>query len=148
MGMRFRKSWNVGGLRVNLSKKGIGGSVGVKGARYTVKSGGGTRTTVGIPGTGLSYVKDSSGNKAPQSCGCRSYASSLALAFVLKFIGFLTIVFGVLLALALPVVGIAVIALGICERLAGRGLKKRVIRQAAEEAALQEEEEAPAAELN
>ena len=58
MGFRFRKSVNLGPLRVNFSKSGIGWSVGTKGARFTKKANGGYRTTVGVPGTGVSYVKD------------------------------------------------------------------------------------------
>lgn len=59
MGFRFRKSIKFGGIRINLSKKGIGYSVGGKGFRYTKKAGGGTRTTTSIPGTGMSWVNDS-----------------------------------------------------------------------------------------
>lgn len=57
MGLRFRKSIKLGGgARLNLSKSGVGFSVGTKGARVTKKAGGGTRTTISAPGTGLSYV--------------------------------------------------------------------------------------------
>lgn len=63
MGFRFRKSIKAGPLRVNLSKSGIGYSVGGKGFRYTKKAGGGTRTTTSIPGTGISFVQDSVGSK-------------------------------------------------------------------------------------
>lgn len=59
MGIRFRKSINCGLFRINLSKSGIGYSVGVKGYRKTHKVGGGSRTTLSIPGSGISYVKDS-----------------------------------------------------------------------------------------
>ncbi len=59
MGFRFRKSFGAGPFRVNLSKSGIGYSVGGKGFRFTKKAGGGTRTTASIPGTGISYVTDS-----------------------------------------------------------------------------------------
>lgn len=59
MGFRFRKSFGAGPFRVNLSKSGIGYSVGTKGLRYTKKAGGGTRTTASIPGTGVSYVQES-----------------------------------------------------------------------------------------
>lgn len=59
MGIRFRKSVNAGTVRVNISKSGVGCSIGAKGFRVTKKTGGGTRTTVSIPGTGISYVKDS-----------------------------------------------------------------------------------------
>lgn len=66
MGFRFRKSKNFGPLRINFSKSGIGYSVGGKGFRWTKKAGGGTRTTVSLPGTGLSYVRDSGGqHKTP-----------------------------------------------------------------------------------
>lgn len=61
MGGRFRKSVKLGGARINLSKSGIGYSVGGKGYRVTKKAGGGYRTTASVPGTGLSYVKDYSG---------------------------------------------------------------------------------------
>lgn len=60
MGLRFRKTFGKGPLRVNISKSGVGYSVGTKGLRYTKKAGGGTRTTASIPGTGISYVSDSS----------------------------------------------------------------------------------------
>lgn len=63
MGFRFRKSVNLGPARLNFSKSGVGYSVGVKGFRYTKKTGGGTRTTASIPGTGISYVKDSKTKK-------------------------------------------------------------------------------------
>lgn len=58
MGFRYRKSINFGPVRINLSKSGIGWSVGGKGARFTKKANGGYRSTLGVPGTGVSYVKD------------------------------------------------------------------------------------------
>ena len=61
MGLRFRKSLNLGGgFRVNISKHGVGYSWGVKGARITTTSRGTSRTTLSIPGTGVSYVKEKS----------------------------------------------------------------------------------------
>ncbi len=52
MGFTFRKRIKLpGGLRVNLSSKGVGLSGGNRGARYSSRSGG--RLT--IPGTGLSW---------------------------------------------------------------------------------------------
>ena len=63
MGFRFRKSINAGPFRINLSKSGIGYSVGGKGFRITKKANGGLRTTTSIPGTGISYTKDFSGSK-------------------------------------------------------------------------------------
>ena len=64
MGFRFRKSIKIGPARVNLSKSGIGYSVGTKGFRVTKKAGGGTRTTASIPGTGISYSTSSGSKKS------------------------------------------------------------------------------------
>lgn len=64
MGLRYRKSINLGGgFRVNFSKSGVGYSWGTKGYRVTKKAGGGVRKTYSIPGTGLSWVDDSSSKK-------------------------------------------------------------------------------------
>lgn len=67
MGLRFRKSFNAGPFRINLSKSGVGYSVGTKGFRVTKKAGGGIRTTASIPGTGISYVKETSSEKSISS---------------------------------------------------------------------------------
>lgn len=69
MGFRFRKSINLGcGFRVNLSKSGIGYSWGVKGYRVTRTAKGGTRTTASLPGTGISFVSESSGARNKNKC--------------------------------------------------------------------------------
>ena len=68
MGLRFRKSSNFGPFRVNFSKSGVGYSVGGKGFRFTKKANGGYRTTASVPGTGLSYTKDSSSGKLDNHC--------------------------------------------------------------------------------
>ncbi len=56
--LRFRKSINIGPLRINFSKSGIGFSLGVKGFRITRSAKGKASATVSLPGTGLSYVQD------------------------------------------------------------------------------------------
>lgn len=54
--MRFQKRIKIlPGITLNLSKSGISTSFGVTGARYTIGNGK-RRTTVGIPGTGLSHT--------------------------------------------------------------------------------------------
>ena len=63
MGFRFRKSFGKGPFRLNISKSGIGWSVGTKGARYTKKATGGLRSTLSVPGTGMSYVTETSKKK-------------------------------------------------------------------------------------
>ena len=57
MGFRFRKSFRIApGIRINISKKGLSSvSLGGRGATLNVGSDSGSRVTVGIPGTGLSY---------------------------------------------------------------------------------------------
>lgn len=69
MGLRYRKSINLGGgFRINLSKSGVGYSWGTKGFRVGKTASGRTRTTYSIPGTGISYVSES-GGKQRQSRG-------------------------------------------------------------------------------
>ena len=58
MGLRFRKSFNIGPLRINISKSGIGFSLGVKGFRISRSAKGKMSATASLPGTGLSYVQD------------------------------------------------------------------------------------------
>lgn len=68
MGLRFRKSISLGGgVKLNISKKSVGISAGVKGARVSVNSKGRKTTSVGIPGTGVSYVTTSSISKKNNS---------------------------------------------------------------------------------
>jgi len=54
MSIRFRKSIKLGPFRINLSSKGIGTSVGVKGLRTGVRADGSRYTNVSLPGTGIS----------------------------------------------------------------------------------------------
>jgi len=55
MGFTYRKSVNVGPFRVNLSKSGIGYSVGGRGFRVGTSARGRRYTAFSIPGTGVSY---------------------------------------------------------------------------------------------
>ena len=65
MGFNFRKSINLGGgLKLNLGKKSVGISAGVKGAR--VNSKGRKSATLSIPGTGISYTKTSTKKRKPK----------------------------------------------------------------------------------
>ena len=67
MGFRFRKSIKMGPLRFTLSKSGVSASVGVKGFRVTKMANGRVRSTASIPGTGISYVKESGGKRNKQA---------------------------------------------------------------------------------
>ena len=74
MGLRMRKSFSVcKGVRVNLSGSGVGMSVGTKGLRHSIHSSGRRTNTVGIPGTGISYV--SSSGSASRKYNSQAYAN-------------------------------------------------------------------------
>ncbi len=58
MAFRFQRRIQLfPGLRLNISKRGIGASAGVTGARVGIDSRGRRYSSVGIPGTGLSWRK-------------------------------------------------------------------------------------------
>lgn len=130
MGMRFRKSINLGGgARLNLSKSGIGASVGGKGFRVTKKAGGGTRTTASIPGTGISYVKDSkkSGEAGAKSAVSAVPASPNFLFFwiIWRMLSIVMIGAGLLITLASPAMGLITVALGFAEWKLGSHYKRK-----------------------
>lgn len=85
MGFRFRKSFGSGPFRVNLSKSGVGWSVGGKSARFTKKASGGYRTTASVPGTGVSYSKDYGGKRNKKSPGCFGSFCIFSFAVLLIF---------------------------------------------------------------
>lgn len=64
MGLRYRKSFKAGPVRITTSKSGVSTSIGGKGARITKTASGKTRTTLSVPGTGLSYVSETGGKKS------------------------------------------------------------------------------------
>lgn len=93
MGLRFRKSYGKGPFRLNVSKSGVGYSVGAKGFRVTKKADGGTRTTASIPGTGISYVNESGKKRVVPSSNAtaptaeKSKTTTLILACLLGWLG-------------------------------------------------------------
>jgi hypothetical protein len=97
MGFRFRRSVRLApGIRINLSKNGASLSLGRRGATLNF-SGRGTKATVGLPGSGLSY-SEMLQNGPPTALPREGPASGLAAA------GWLTIGF-----LALAVILVALI---------------------------------------
>ncbi|MFZ9463750.1 MAG: DUF4236 domain-containing protein [Vulcanococcus sp.] len=67
MGFRLRRSARLGPLRFNFSSGGLSSiSVGGRGASFNipVNRSGGPRTTVGLPGTGLSWSVESTPDRA------------------------------------------------------------------------------------
>ena len=73
MGLRFRRSARLGPLRFHFSKGGLSSiSVGGSGASFNVpvNRGGGPRTSIGLPGTGLSWnVEDTPARHATIPAG-------------------------------------------------------------------------------
>jgi hypothetical protein len=81
MGWSYRKSVNLGPFRVNLSKSGIGYSVGAKDFRVGVNAKGRRYEEVTIAGTGISY-RSSKGKARGQASGCFPAVFLLAAGFV------------------------------------------------------------------
>lgn len=78
MGFRFRKSFKIApGVRVNLNKKSASISVGTRGARITKSTSGRTTTTVGIPGTGISYSQSHTSKRKTSSTVNKASADTL-----------------------------------------------------------------------
>lgn len=57
MGFRFRKSMKSGPFRLNASKKSVGASWGFPGFRVGISLDGRRYFSIGIPGTGLYFMK-------------------------------------------------------------------------------------------
>ena len=62
MGFYYRKSIGVGPFRVNVSKSGVGYSVGGPGFRTGISGTGRRYTTFSIPGTGVGYRTSGKGS--------------------------------------------------------------------------------------
>jgi tetratricopeptide (TPR) repeat protein len=61
MGFRLRRSFTImPGVRVNVSARGLGLSMGIPGARVSVNTQGRVTRSVGVPGSGMAFVKTSS----------------------------------------------------------------------------------------
>jgi len=57
MGWSYRKSLGAGPFRLNLSRRGIGYSIGGRGFRLGIRANGRRYTSLSVPGTGLRYTK-------------------------------------------------------------------------------------------
>lgn len=72
MGFNFRKRIRIGKfLSLNVGKSGVSLSAGRKGFRQSINTKGQARTTIGIPGTGLSYSKTVNARKLIKTAGGR-----------------------------------------------------------------------------
>ena len=132
MGFRFRKSVKIApGVRLNIGKKSVGISAGVKGARVSVNSKGRVTKTVGIPGTGLSYTDTSTigkGKAAPRTTqqptvspqpiqpvtpAVSQTKANNASAKLLKVLAPILCVMAAILMLASPIAGAVLYLIGI-----------------------------------
>jgi hypothetical protein len=93
MGLRFRKSFPLGGLfRINLSKSGVSLGIGPRGFNVNIGPRG-VRRTIGLPGTGISYQDTQSWKQAPSQQATTAAANPSEGASWLKvLIGLVTIV--------------------------------------------------------
>lgn len=80
MGFRLYKSVGLGkGIRLNLSKTGVGISAGVPGLRYSVHSSGRRSASAGIPGSGMSYRKTTTAGSRVRSRASVSAAPDIQM---------------------------------------------------------------------
>lgn len=84
MGWRYRKSVRFGPFRVNVSRRGVGYSIGGAGFRTGVRADGRRYTSVGFPGTGLSQTVYHGGrSRGPVGqAGCAVLVAAGALAIM------------------------------------------------------------------
>lgn len=91
MSIRFRKSISLGsGIRLNVGKRGLGLSAGIKGARVGVGSRG-AYSSVGLPGTGISSIKYYKTNKNHKEIKRNKTNSLISMAIILAVVGVFSI---------------------------------------------------------
>lgn len=91
MGFNFRKSVKIlPGVRMNVSKSGTSFTIGGKVASVNVKKGRKTKTTIGIPGTGISHTsysgqstQNTSGDPSGSGVGIGGWAIAIIFGFIL-----------------------------------------------------------------
>lgn len=79
MGWSWSKSKSFGPFRVNLSKSGVGFSVGGKGFRTGVNASGRKYSTVSVPGTGLRYTTGGGAAKSPSKTTSRAKSGCMGV---------------------------------------------------------------------
>ncbi|MDQ3246262.1 MAG: DUF4236 domain-containing protein [Pseudomonadota bacterium] len=100
MGFRFYRSWKIlPGIRLNLSKSGVSSTLGVRGANMNVGRRR-RRYTLGLPGTGLSYVRTAASQRwrgaASQADGSASRSSRVNIWWLVISIVLLLTLVGIL----------------------------------------------------
>lgn len=115
MGFRFHKRINLfgGAFRINFSKSGIGYSYGGKGARVTKMANGRTRTTLSIPGSGISYVTESGSKHKKRTRNVKGSFRKTQETSEACFIGFLTLLLFIFILITFGVIP-AIVSLFVC----------------------------------
>ena len=81
MGLRFRKSVKIApGVRLNIGKKSVGISAGVKGYLKSIISSGRVTTSIGTPVAGVSYVKTENLKSKKKKAASNRASSTAAVA--------------------------------------------------------------------
>jgi Protein of unknown function (DUF4236) len=89
MGFRLRRSIKLfPGVRLNLSKSGVSASLGRKGFTTNIRPGRATRTTVGMPGTGISYTSTAGSTPAPDATKSSGWWLLAVLVVVILLVAF------------------------------------------------------------
>ena len=87
MSLRFRRSIKLlPGIRLNVSKSGLGISAGVRGAHVGIDAKGHKYSNVGIPGTGLYTRQDHGKVEAPETSSVATVVLLVVIAIVLMTI--------------------------------------------------------------
>ena len=87
MGLRLRRRLGImPGVSLNVSKSGVSASIGTRGAIVNV-SGRGTRTTIGMPGTGIGWSTARRPWGAPHRQGAGGGAIIAAVIFLALILG-------------------------------------------------------------
>lgn len=117
MGWNYRKSIKIApGVKVNISKRGVGMSAGTKGFRVGVNSKGKTYASASVPGTGIYYRKEYGSNSQSPSKNAKTKTSIMIwviIATLLAGIG-LAVCDHLLLGVIFILVGIVLIVLKLC----------------------------------
>jgi hypothetical protein len=86
MGWNLRKAFNFGPLRINLSKRGVGYSAGVRGFRIGRDAKGLNYSQTSIPGTGI-YKRTYSGQpRSAKNWGVAALVAVFVLLILLKLL--------------------------------------------------------------
>ena len=82
---RFRRSFRIApGVHLNVGKKSLSTSFGIRGAHYTTGTAG-RRFTVGAPGTGLSYTTGTRRGSGGSVMGAIVFIAAVAFIVYLLF---------------------------------------------------------------